>query len=344
MSRENQDLHDTLFRLLVSIATLLAVSMAVAAQEDESKNASPRTGAISGRVVNENGQPIPHAAIFVSAPMDPMQSRMSATDDRGNFQVSGLDALIYTLSASAPTYVITPRDPEALPSYYRIGDSVTISLIKGGVITGTVTSPTGEPLVQAGVRAILIRDANGKAPSPGRFAIDRPTDDRGVYRIYGLPAGTYLVSAGGRGTYGFSNNPYDTDAPTYAPSSARDTAAEVIVRAGGEETTVDIRYRGEPGHAVSGVVSGPIAPNSSANITLAQIVDGHLPAGWKGSLVPATVAALVQAHADRQHPLQAGLARKLLQVLDALVDLGDRRSAALQQSESFRGVRLATPA
>lgn len=80
-----------------------------------------------------------------------------------------------------------------------------------------------------------------------------------------------------------------------------------------------------------------------AEQVLAQIVDGRLPAGWKGSLVPAAIAALVQAHADRQHPLPVALARKLLQVLDALVDLGDRRSAALQQSESFRGVRLATP-
>ena len=81
-----------------------------------------------------------------------------------------------------------------------------------------------------------------------------------------------------------------------------------------------------------------------ADQVLAQIVDGRLPGGWKGSLVPAAIAALVQAHADRQHPLPATLARKLLQVLDALVDLGDRRSAALQQSESFRGVRLAAPA
>lgn len=73
---------------------------------------------------------------------------------------------------------------------------------------------------------------------------------------------------------------------------------------------------------------------------LVQIVDGRLPDGWKGTSLPAEIAALVQAHADRQHPLSDGLARKLLQVLDALVDLGDRRSAALQQSESFRGVRL----
>ncbi|MBV2204140.1 MAG: hypothetical protein KUL87_01865 [Pseudomonas sp.] len=90
--------------------------------------------------------------------------------------------------------------------------------------------------------------------------------------------------------------------------------------------------------------SGAAYPaDTFADQVLAQIVDGRLPTGWKGSLVPAAIAALVQAHADRQHPLLTALARKLLQVLDALVDLGDRRSAALQQSESFRGVRLAAP-
>ncbi len=81
-----------------------------------------------------------------------------------------------------------------------------------------------------------------------------------------------------------------------------------------------------------------------ADQVLALIVDRNLPAAWKGTSVPASVAALVQEHADRQHPLPPALARKLLHVLDALVDLGDRRSAALQQSESFRGVRLAAPA
>ncbi|TAM35222.1 MAG: ATP-binding protein [Rhodanobacter sp.] len=77
---------------------------------------------------------------------------------------------------------------------------------------------------------------------------------------------------------------------------------------------------------------------------LAQAIDGRLPTNWKGSSIPAAIAALVQAHADQQHPLPVDLARKLLQVLDALIDLGDRRSAALQQSESFRGVHLTAPA
>lgn len=88
--------------------------------------------------------------------------------------------------------------------------------------------------------------------------------------------------------------------------------------------------------------SGAAYPvDAFAEQVLSQIVQGRLPAGWKGSSIPAAIAALVQSYADRMHPLPSHLARELLQVLDALVDLGDRRSAALQQSESFRGVCLA---
>jgi hypothetical protein len=86
--------------------------------------------------------------------------------------------------------------------------------------------------------------------------------------------------------------------------------------------------------------SGNYPAEAFADLMLAQMIDGRLPSGWKGTHIPAAVARLVQAHADRQHPLPTILARKLLHILDALVDLGDRRSAALQQSESFRGVRL----
>ena len=277
MSLAKQNLDTALFRLLVGLTLLLTLSVGIAAQaqEDESKSAAPRTGALSGRVINENGHPVSHATIYITAPMALPQPRITFTDEGGNFQVSGLDALVYNVGASSPSYITAPREPESLPPYYRIGDSVTISLLKGGVITGTVTSATGGQMVQTGVRAILIRDANGKPPASPRFPAEKSTDDRGVYRIYGLTPGTYLVSAGGRGPYGYSTNAYDTDAPTYAPSSTRDTAAEIVVRAGEETTGVDIRYRDEPGHAVSGVVSGPTAPNSfsSTNINLTQIIN-----------------------------------------------------------------------
>lgn len=262
--------------LLIGVAVLAAGSPGLAQQapEDESKSTAPKTGSISGRVMNETGQPIPNAAVFISAPMALPQPRTTVTDDGGYFEVNGLDALLYLVNGSAPSYITAPREPDTPAPYYRIGDAVTITMFKGAVITGTVTSAIGEPMVQAGVRALLIRDAQGKTPSGPRFPFERTTDDRGVYRIYGLAGGTYLVSAGGRSSYGFSPNAYDNDAPTYAPSSTRDTAAEIVVRAGEEMSGVDIRHRGEPGHAISGIVSGPTAPNSTPNITLAQVVNG----------------------------------------------------------------------
>ncbi len=272
----NQTFHKTLLPLsCLALLGALSFGISAQAQEDESKSATPRTGALTGHVINENGQPVSHATVYVTAPMSLPQPRITSTDDGGNFQIAGLDALVYTVGASAPSYITAPREPDSLPAYYRIGDSVTVSLLKGGVITGTVTSATGEPMVQTGVRAILIRDGNEKPPAGTRFPPQRVTDDRGVYRIYGLTPGTYLVSAGGSGSYGYSTA-YDTDVPTYAPSSTRDTAAEVVVRAGEETSGVDIRYRGELGHAVSGVVNGPTGPNSfsAINISWTQVVNG----------------------------------------------------------------------
>jgi hypothetical protein len=60
---------------------------------------------------------------------------------------------------------------------------------------------------------------------------------------------------------------------------------------------------------------------------------------WAGSMLPARLAATVQRLADANYPLGRDQAQGLLRLLDALIDLGDRRSAALEQAESFRGVQ-----
>jgi hypothetical protein len=91
-----------------------------------------------------------------------------------------------------------------------------------------------------------------------------------------LVPGTYVVFAGGRGFSGTGANAYDNDAPTFAPSSTRDTAEEISL-GGGEERTVDIRYRGAAGHVVSGNVNASAAGNSQwLPINLARVVDSTL--------------------------------------------------------------------
>lgn len=203
------------------------------------------------------------ATVFVRALGSSNQSRTTNADADGNFRMTGLEPALYTVSSFAPAYVVQPRSPDVPFDYYRIGDSVKLEMLKGGVLTGTVTNAAGEPIVGIRVRALRIRDAEGRPPRTPSFGVgDRPTDDRGIYRIYGLLPGSYLVFAGGSTQQSSQFNPFDTDVPTYSPSSTRDSATEYNVRSG-EETTADIRYRNDPGHTVSGTVK-VVAQNSAA--------------------------------------------------------------------------------
>ena len=251
-----------------ALMMLMICSFAQAQQpSSDDKSEESRSGAIKGQVVNENGQPLANASVFLRSLGSQAQGRMTTTDGEGNFQLSGLDAMAYLVSATAAAYITMPRDPDSSQSAYsRVGESVRLELIKGGVITGLVTTSADEPVVSVMVYALMIRDSTGQPPRYGVPFRPVTTDDRGVYRIYGLAPGTYIVSAGGgSGSFrDFNMNAYEADTPTYAPSSPRDTAAEINVRAGEETGSVDIRYRGEPGHIVSGSATGPAASGDSS--------------------------------------------------------------------------------
>ena len=269
---------------------MLLMSLCVVAQVQPSApgTSEPTTGTISGKVVNEAGQPMAGASAFIRGVNAVVSGRTTVTDADGNFSVGGLEPALYTVAASAPAYTSIPPDPNAPPSFYRIGDSVRLELVRGGVITGTVTNAAGEPLVAVRVRATMIRDPKGMTPKMSAYGLsENTTDDRGIYRMYGLAPGTYLVSAGGFGvSQSFQFNPYESDLPTYAPSATRDNAAEVSVR-GGDETNVDIRYRGEPGHSVSGTVKSS-SPNGSSILitpvgaTFMPVSNTYQPPGSRG--------------------------------------------------------------
>ena len=263
---------------------LIAMCVVVQGQEPASsapKNTDePRSGSITGRVVNESGQPLGGATTSVRRVDSNFSGRSTITDPEGNFRVNNLEPGLYTIMANAPAYTSIPPDPNVPATYYRIGDSVNVRLVRGGVITGTITNAQGEPVIAVRVRAMMIRDANGQVPrSPYIGASQQQqTDDRGIYRLYGLLPGTYLVSAGGTSLMqAFNFNPYDFDNPTYAPSSTRDNAAEVSVKIG-EETNVDIRYRGEPGYIVSGSVKVAAATNG-ATVSLTSATGSFMVAG-----------------------------------------------------------------
>ncbi len=247
----------------LAVLLLILMSLNAPGQAQQPAPASNREDskpkAITGKVVNESGQPIQEALVQVSAPGSGVGVPPVRTDRDGAFRLDGLQSIPYSIAATVPGYTPQPRETAA-PPQYRAGDSVTIVMIKGGVITGTVTGTNGQPVVAIGVSARLVRDRNGprRMPVPTREGV---TDDRGVYRIYGLPAGVYIVVADGANDHSRSGiNPFSGEVPTYAPSSTRDTAAEITVRSGEEMSNIDIRYRGERGRTISGT----IAESSSA--------------------------------------------------------------------------------
>ena len=61
--------------------------------------------------------------------------------------------------------------------------------------------------------------------------------------------------------------------------------------------------------------------------------------GLRGTSLAARIASLIQRFSEKVQPLTTGFARDLLHALDRLVDMGDRRAAAIQTSEVFKDVR-----
>ncbi len=269
-------------RNLLTVFLILMTSVSVSAQTEVRSDAE--VGTISGRVVNESGVPLPNVTVSVRSVSNPSQSRATFTDGEGNFRVDGLGQADFSVRAHAPAYIYQTRAEEGR-RFVRIGDSVTLTLIKGGVITGRITNANGEALVQVPVRVMLIRYANNMPLMLPFQGPEQMTDDRGVYRLYGLAAGTYVVSAGARNTNRNLLTAYDTDAPTYAPASNRDQAAEITVAAGQEITGVDISYRGEPGCTITGTVLG-LSSNQSFSVQLTRLANElpqlHFNQGFRG--------------------------------------------------------------
>jgi hypothetical protein len=220
-----------------------------------------QSGTITGRVVNDEGAGMPNVTVAISRAQagrleaSPRGNTEVVTDKDGNFRAAGLPPGLYAVDAPrVKEYVVRPLTAaeSGARRYYRVGDSITITLMKGGVITGRVTNPDGQPMVGAEVSATMVRDAEGYSVRDAPEGETRMTDDRGIYRIYGLRPGSYIVGASGRIVESFS--PYAGSAMTYHPSSTHDTAAEVAVASGAEASGVNIQFRGGPGYVVSGTV------------------------------------------------------------------------------------------
>lgn len=253
--------------IALSILILPFAFHSVQAQTAETKAG---TATVAGRVVMK-GETAQGVLVYLHPLSSPTPSNPDAylrarTDEGGNFRITGVAAGDYIIIPLAPKFVYSGgNDPYVRRKQLKVSEgenveNVDIELYRGGVITGRVTDSQGQPLV--GKYVLLSRfDQSGWSIPNFSYASGLEmyeTDDRGVYRIYGLPVGRYLVSVGFPPSAGQVNvSRSGTFYPrTFHPKASNESEAKAIeVTEGSESVSVDITVlESKPARSISGRV------------------------------------------------------------------------------------------
>ncbi len=185
-------MRSTLVAAMAFVTTCTAVTVA----EWQSRG----TAVLSGVIVTDaaNPQPVRRATVRLTGDAG-TSGRLAGTDENGKFSFDGLPAGTYMLSATKPGYVQAfygskrpgrgPGVPIAVADTQRI--DLTLRMLPGAAITGTITDAYGNPAPGVAVAAVETRPVIGAALAPARAT----TDDQGTYRLFGLAPGEYLISA-----------------------------------------------------------------------------------------------------------------------------------------------------
>jgi hypothetical protein len=257
----------------------------------EAREAKARSGVIYGRAVNEaTGKPLRRARISLMTMDGGRVDEGALTDARGEFRIGKLPPGRYVVWAEVggmltPTSLSDGRgdvtlEPEEMRRHFEVVEldgkaerEVTVRARRGGAVTGRVTYADGDPAV--GVPVYVLRRVEGGQPSrptrtTGETTAGPRTDDRGVYRVAGLAPGEYLVAvvelADHKGTGAMRGSMHDVPfmaelafdqqlLMTYHPSaSSAKGAAAVAVRAGEEQSNVDVAIPERELRTIAGLV------------------------------------------------------------------------------------------
>ena len=201
-------------RVLLSAITasvLLGASL-LQAQQARDQMQTPRTGTagISGVIVTDEATPQPLKRVQVTVISPEAQfTKMVFTNETGKFAFTGLPAGRYTLAASKPAYLRVaygarrwdrPGTPITLKDGQQMTD-ISLRMTRGAVLSGVILDENGLPAFGVSVRTMQMRMVNGErtfinvaSSSP----LGETTDDRGMYRFFGLPPGEYAITASPR--------------------------------------------------------------------------------------------------------------------------------------------------
>ncbi len=190
----------------VAIGLTLALSGAPGmARQSRDRGIDPvGTAVIAGTVVTDTDPAAPLRRAIVTVEGGGLSSgRSVVTDDDGRFAIGALPAGRYNIAAMKPAYLDShygarrPGRP-GTPLILAEGEQadITIRMPRGAVVEGTIRGDDGAPLAGVDVYALKAgsrMSVGGPGLTPRSDMIR--TDDRGMYRIYGLAPGEYVLAA-----------------------------------------------------------------------------------------------------------------------------------------------------
>jgi hypothetical protein len=192
-------------------------------------------------------------------------SSVTETTGGGKFVIQGMSPGKYIIMAQRDGYMKEVDGAPGAPPPLVILESgkdlnVVVRMQPLCVIAGRVTDADGDPLRGVGVMAMRYSYVAGKRALNSTSLVT--TDDRGDYRLFGLPPGKYYVRAGGN-QRGLSTDLHATNATTFFPGTTEATEAGAVnVAAGGEARGIDIALRREAVYKVSGTMPPVMPPGS----------------------------------------------------------------------------------
>lgn len=232
----------------------------------------------------------------------------ATTGEDGNYRLTNIPPGNYEVVVSAPAYISTRSS--LIISKGETVESIDFALVRGGAITGKITDTDGHPLIEVDVFISPLEIRGARTPAGFR------TDDRGIYRVFGLKPGKYIVFAGLEENSSLGDHFGRTEYKrSYHPAASEQSAATVIEVAEGSETTsVDItlsrsaiKYSasgrivdGETGQPVAGVRYGV---HMYATQGYGGSRTGHLVTNKEGvfklyNLAPGSYAVAAEAPSD----------------------------------------------
>jgi hypothetical protein len=319
-------------RSAAAAIAIAGIALAAAEQARDAARAPLATASIAGRVfvAGSSRQPARRVRVTLNDVTRATPGQTVTTEDDGTFAFRAVPAGRFDLQAFKNGYLrasygASRPDRAGTPIVVSAGEAVAdlaLTIVKGGVITGTVRDLRGRALPGLEVRVLRL-GYNAVTGEPTlavpATSVVGATDDRGEYRAYGLPPGGYLVQvmpplSAGRaglaelravtteqlrqalagGPAGSAPAPRVGHVPVFHPGVTDVGAAATIVLGASEERAgADVIVQLVPVATVSGRItsaSGELPPLLSV---------GLVPAGPRATLLSAaglrTVSAQPQA-------------------------------------------------